>query len=60
MDGFVSIASPLTTSIQKNVKSEWFEDYERNFQELKDRLTSTPVLTSPKGTKDFVVYFDAS
>lgn len=30
------------------------------FLELKDRLTSTPVLTLFKGTDGFVVYFDAS
>ncbi|WMV45591.1 hypothetical protein MTR67_038976 [Solanum verrucosum] len=34
--------------------------YYRSFQELKDRPTSTPVLTLPEGTYGFVVYYDAS
>ena len=52
MDGFASIDSPLTTLTQKSVMFEWLEAYERQFQILKDRLTSTPVLTLLEGTKD--------
>ncbi|WMV09379.1 hypothetical protein MTR67_002764 [Solanum verrucosum] len=33
---------------------------EKSFQEFKNRLTSAPVLTLPKGTNGFVVYCDAS
>jgi hypothetical protein len=33
---------------------------EASFQELKTRLTTTPVLTLPNASKDFVVYCDAS
>ena len=60
VDGFESIASPLTTLTQKCKKFEWSEACERNFQMLKDRLTFAPVMTLPEGTKDFVVYSDAS
>ena len=35
VDGFVSIASPLTTLTQKSVKFEWSEACERKFQILK-------------------------
>ena len=59
MDGFASIASPLTTLIRKHVKFEWSEACERSFQTLKDRLNSAPVLNLPEGTKGFVVYCDA-
>ncbi|WMV41732.1 hypothetical protein MTR67_035117 [Solanum verrucosum] len=38
----------------------WSEACEKSFQELKDRLTSALVLTFPKGTDGFVVYYDAS
>ncbi|WMV24971.1 hypothetical protein MTR67_018356, partial [Solanum verrucosum] len=58
--GFSSIASPLTTLTQKKAKFIWSEKCEKSFQELKDRLTSTSVLTLPKGTEVFVVYCDAS
>ncbi|WMV09328.1 hypothetical protein MTR67_002713 [Solanum verrucosum] len=58
VEGFSLIASPLTTLIQKKAKFIWFEEYEKSFQKLKDRLTSAPVLTLPEGTDGFVVYCD--
>jgi hypothetical protein len=38
----------------------WSDKCEASFQELKTRLTTTPVLTLPDASKDFVVYYDAS
>ena len=60
MDGFTSIASPLTTLTQKSKKFEWSEACEKSFQLLKDRLTFAPMLTLPEGTQGFIVYCDAS
>ncbi|WMV19078.1 hypothetical protein MTR67_012463 [Solanum verrucosum] len=60
VDGFSSIASPLTALNQKKAKFIWFEDCEKSFEELKDRLTLPSVLTLPKGTNGFMVYCDAS
>ncbi|KAH0736064.1 hypothetical protein KY285_011771 [Solanum tuberosum] len=51
---------PLRTLTQKKVKFTWSKACEKSFQELKDRLTSTPVLTLPEGKNGFVVYCDAS
>ena len=50
----------MTTSTQKMAKFEWSDTCEKNFQKLKDRLTSASVLTLPKGTNSCVVYCDAS
>ena len=60
VDGFASIASPLTTLTQKFKKFEWSEACEKSFQLLKDRLTFALVLTLQEGTKGFVVYCDTS
>ncbi|XP_049369909.1 uncharacterized mitochondrial protein AtMg00860-like [Solanum verrucosum] len=60
VEGFSLIASPLTALTQKKVKSIWSEACEKIFQELKDRLTSAPVLILLEGTDSFVVYCDAS
>lgn len=49
--GFSSIVGPLTKLTQKNVKFEWNEAYKKIFQELKDRLMSTPILTLPLGSR---------
>ena len=60
IEGFSKIALPLTRLTQKRVKFEWSNDCERSFQELKNRLVTTPILTIPSGLGGFVVYSDAS
>ncbi|WMV50644.1 hypothetical protein MTR67_044029 [Solanum verrucosum] len=49
MEGFSSITSPLTALTQKIVKFLWSRACEKHFQELKDRLTSTLMLTFMEG-----------
>nr|GEY54654.1 putative reverse transcriptase domain-containing protein [Tanacetum cinerariifolium] len=43
----------------ENQKFEWGDKQENAFQTLKDMLYDAPILALPKGTNDFVVYFDA-
>nr|GEV00746.1 hypothetical protein [Tanacetum cinerariifolium] len=50
----------LTTPTEKNKKYEWGKEEEEDFQTLKQKLCSTPILALPEGTEDFVVYCDAS
>ena len=45
IDGFFKIALPMTKLTQKMVKFEWSNDCERSFQELKNILVTTPILT---------------
>nr|GFA05496.1 reverse transcriptase domain-containing protein [Tanacetum cinerariifolium] len=60
IEGFSLIAKPLTKITQKNKKYEWGEDEEEAFQMLKQKVCSAPILALPKGSEDFVVYYDAS
>nr|XP_051212763.1 uncharacterized protein LOC127330668 [Lolium perenne] len=60
VEGFSSIARPLTQLLTKDKKFEWTDKCEASFQELKQRLVTTPVLTMPDIMKDFDVYCDAS
>jgi len=60
IEGFSTIASPLTKLTRKEVRFFWSEVCEASFQELKKRLTSAPVLALPSGTEGFLVYSDAS
>jgi hypothetical protein len=60
IEGFSTIASPMTRLTRKEVKFEWSKDCEASFQELKSRLTSAPILALPKGQEGFVVYSNAS
>lgn len=57
---FSKIALPLTELTRKKVPFEWTDSRERSFHELKERLTTAPVLTLPEGTEDFAIYSDAS
>ncbi|KAL5568767.1 hypothetical protein UlMin_025342 [Ulmus minor] len=60
VEGFSSIAAPLTALTKKGKKYEWTERCEKSFQELKNRLTSAPILTLPNEEEDFTIYSDAS
>nr|GEZ06622.1 reverse transcriptase domain-containing protein [Tanacetum cinerariifolium] len=60
IERFSVIAKPLTKLTQKNKKYEWGEELEEEFQLLKQKLYSSPILALPEGNKDFMVYCDAS
>ncbi|KAL8134287.1 hypothetical protein AgCh_009360 [Apium graveolens] len=60
VEGFSSIALPLTQLMRKGIKFEWNDDREKSFQELKKRLVSAPILVLPSGSGGFQVYSDAS
>nr|GEZ20255.1 retrotransposon protein, putative, Ty3-gypsy subclass [Tanacetum cinerariifolium] len=54
------IAKPMTKLTQKKVEFEWGDKQEAAFQLLKQKLCSAPILALPEGSKDFIVYCDAS
>ncbi|XP_015075418.1 uncharacterized protein LOC107019425 [Solanum pennellii] len=60
IEGFSTIAAPLTAITKKKSKFEWSETCEKSFLELKDRLTSSPVLTLLRSGVGYVVYYDYS
>ncbi|XP_070024974.1 uncharacterized protein [Nicotiana sylvestris] len=45
---------------QKATKFQWTKACEQSFQELKNRLTSAPVLALPDGLDGYAMYCDAS
>ncbi|GKB98055.1 putative reverse transcriptase domain-containing protein [Tanacetum coccineum] len=60
IEGFSLISKPLTKLTQKDKKYELGKEEDEAFQTLKQKLCSAPILALPEGTKDFVVYCDAS
>nr|GEW34333.1 hypothetical protein [Tanacetum cinerariifolium] len=60
IEGFSLISKSLSKLTKKNKKYEWGIEEEEAFQTLKQKLSFTPILALPVGTKNFIVYYDAS
>ncbi|GJY73333.1 putative reverse transcriptase domain-containing protein [Tanacetum coccineum] len=60
IEGFLKISKSMTKLTQKGIKFDWGEKEENAFQLIKQKLCSAPILALPEGSKDFVVYCDAS
>ena len=50
----------MTALLEKNAKFVWSKKCQANFEELKKRLTTAPVLVLPDLSKSFLIYCDAS
>jgi hypothetical protein len=60
---FANVAAPLHNLTRKNVPFVWSADCGKSFEELKQRLTTSPVLAYPdfgEGSGKFIVDTDAS
>jgi hypothetical protein len=57
---FSKIAKPMTDLLKKGVKFQWTDRCQSAFQQLRQLLTSAPVLAQPDHSKSFDVYCDAS
>ncbi|XP_073024290.1 uncharacterized mitochondrial protein AtMg00860-like [Primulina eburnea] len=60
IQGFSSIAVPMTALTKKNAKFVWGPECQESFDRLKQALTTAPVLAMPSGQGEFVVYTNAS
>ncbi|XP_037480771.1 uncharacterized protein LOC119358225 [Triticum dicoccoides] len=59
IEGFAQLAAPLTHLTRKGTKFIWDEKCEENFQELKRRLVTAPVLAVPISGIGFTIFCDA-
>ena len=60
IEDFSRLAAPMTRLTWKEVKFDWDDRCEEAFQELKRRLTSTPILIVPERGQGYTAYCDAS
>ena len=49
----------MTRLTRKEVKFDWDDQWKEEFQELKRRLTTAPILIVPDGGQRYTVYCDA-
>jgi hypothetical protein len=59
-EGFSKISKPMTELLEKDKQFKWMSACESSFQELKKRLTTTPVLVMLDMEKPFSIYCDPS
>ena len=59
VEGFLKIATPLTNLLKKGQIFEWSDTCQHSFEELRPRLTTSPVLALPSGKDGYMVYSDA-
>ena len=57
---FSTLAAPLNNLLKKDTPFEWTNETQHAFKELKQQLTSVPVLTMPDQTKPFQIECDTS
>jgi hypothetical protein len=60
IEGFSKISKPMMELLEKDKQFKWTPACESNFQELKKRLTTAPVLVMSDMEKPFSIYCDAS
>ncbi|KAL0534796.1 hypothetical protein IC582_029090 [Cucumis melo] len=60
VENFSRIATPLTQLTRKGAPFVWSKACDDSFQNLKQKLVTTPVLTVPDGSGSFVICSDAS
>ena len=60
IEDFARLSAPMMSLTRKEVRFEWNDLCEREFQESKRRLTSAPILIVPEIEQRYMVYYDAS
>lgn len=58
--GFSSIIDPLSKLTRKNIPWAWSDEQNTNFNQLKNLLTTAPVLAQANGQLPFIIKTDAS
>ena len=58
--GFAAIAAPLHALTRKDAVFHWSEDCQTAFDQLKTRLTTSPITAFPDFNQEFRLYTDAS
>jgi hypothetical protein len=60
IEGFSKLVKHLTSLVEKGKEFKWDETCQKCFEELKEKLTTAPILVMSDIHKGFDVYWDAS
>jgi len=56
LPNFAEIVKPMNDLLKKDTPYLWNQTTNKAFEQIKERIASTPVLISPDYTKDFIIY----
>ena len=59
VEGFSALAYPITYLHRKGVKFDWEKKFQHRFEQLKLKLTTSPILNIANPNQGFVVCIDA-
>jgi hypothetical protein len=60
IENYASITAPLEQLLNKSESFRWTWDYDKEFDLLKEKLSTAPILTYPSWKIEFHVHIDAS
>ena len=60
MQNFAQIAKPLHKLTEQNAKFKWTNECQKAFEQLRNCLSTTPILAYPDFSREFVLDTDAS
>ncbi len=60
IDNFSHLAAPLTDLTRKNQRFRWAVDCQRAFEDLKNKLVTSPILVKANLSRQFILETDAS
>src|SRR6266508_2769170 len=60
IQGFSTIAEPMTNLLAKEVPYVWGQEQQQAFERLKQIINMVPVLAHPDFNRPFILYMDAS
>jgi hypothetical protein len=58
--GYTQITTPMEKLLKKDSKFQWTEEFQQNFDTLKQKMVTAPILVFPDWSKEFNVHVDAS
>ena len=60
MKNFSKLVAPLNDLLKKDHKYEWILQYQQIFEDIKEMMTTAPILSYPNFNKPFILSTDAS
>jgi hypothetical protein len=58
--GYAHITTPMQKLLKKDCQFQWTKECQQNFDTLKQKMVTVPIMVFPDWSKEFHVHVDAS